>query len=256
MMQTIHNAVQVLNLFSREQAEWGVCEIARTLALPKSSVSALVCTLAEDGLLRRMPSGRYRLGWNILSLSQALIETTEFRTEAHTTMQRLVARFGETVHLAVLEQGQVVYIDKLQGTRAVLVSITGIGVRLPAHCSAVGKCILAHLPQEKVLALLQSQGMPALTPNTITDIDKLLAELEQVRTQNYAYDQEEAVVDLCCVAAPIRDYTGEVIAAMSLSVPAYRFYSNRDQYRMAIVAATRNVSENLGWIAFQKQKSI
>jgi len=183
-----------------------------------------------------------------------LLATTEFRTEARAVMERLVARFGETVHLAALESGQIIYIDKLQGTRAVLVSVTGIGVRLPAHCSGVGKCILSHLPREKVLHILESQGMPALTANTITDAEKFLVELEQVRTQGYAYDQEEAVLELCCVAAPIRDHTGDIVAAMSLSVPAYRFYPNREQYRVAIITATQHVSENLGWISTGCQK--
>ena len=183
-----------------------------------------------------------------------LLATTEFRTEARAVMERLVARFGETVHLAALESGQIIYIDKLQGTRAVLVSVTGIGVRLPAHCSGVGKCILSHLPREKVLHILESQGMPALTANTITDAEKFLVELEQVRTQGYAYDQEEAVLELCCVAAPIRDHTGDIVAAMSLSVPAYRFYPNREQYRVAIITATQHVSENLGWFRLGVRK--
>jgi IclR family KDG regulon transcriptional repressor len=254
MVQTVHKAVQILNLFTLEHPEWGVNEVARQLALSKSSTSTLIGTLAEEGLLRRMSTGRYRLGWRIMTFTHMLLATTEFRTEARAAMERLVARFGETVHLAALESGQVIYIDKLQGTRAVLVSVTGIGVRLPAHCSGVGKCILSHLPREKVLHILESQGMPALTPNTITDAEKFLVELEQVRTQGYAYDQEEAVSELCCVAAPIRDHTGNVVAAMSLSVPAYRFYSNRDQYRAAIITATQHISENLGWISNGWQK--
>jgi DNA-binding IclR family transcriptional regulator len=254
MVQTVHKAVQILNLFSRDQPEWGVCEIARKLTVPKSSASALICTLAEAGFLRRLSTGRYRLGWRIMSLTQVLLATTEFHMEARAVMQSLVARFGETVHLAALESGQIIYIDKLQGTRAVLVSVTGIGVRLPAHCSGVGKCILAHLPREKVLHILEAQGMPPLTPNTITDAEKLLAELERVREQGFAYDQEEAVAELCCVAAPIWDHSGDVVAAISLSVPAYRFYQNKEQYRAAIITAARRISENLGGIAPRRQK--
>lgn len=256
MVQTVHKAVQILNLFSLERPEWGVNEVARQLVLSKSSTSTLIGTLAREGLLRRMSTGRYRLGWHIMALTQMLLATTEFRTEARAVMERLVARFGETVHLAAFESGQIIYIDKLQGTRAVLVSVTGIGVRLPAHCSGVGKCILSHFPREKVLYILESQGMPALTPNTITDAEKFLIELEQVRTQGYAYDQEEAVMELCCVAAPIRDHTGDIVAAMSLSVPAYRFYPNREQYRVAIITATQHVSENLGWISNGCQKRV
>jgi DNA-binding IclR family transcriptional regulator len=89
--------------------------------------------------------------------------------------------------------------------------------------------------------------MPALTSNTITTLEALQDELELVHTQGYAYDVEEAIEELCCVAAPIHDHTGEVVAAMSLSVPAYRFQQCKDQYRQAIIGATRQVSENLGY---------
>nr|BBH92145.1 IclR family transcriptional regulator [Thermogemmatispora argillosa] len=248
MVQSVYKAFQILNLFSHEQPEWGVCEIARKLGFPKSTASALAASLTEGGLLRRTPTGRYRLGWRIVALSQLLLETTEFRSEARKVMESLVARFGETVHLATLESDQIIYVEKLQGTRAVRVAVTGVGVRLPGHCSGVGKCILAHLPWERVQAILEKQGLPALTPNTITDPQVLRAELEQVRRQGYAYDREEAVLELCCVAAPIRDHSGEVIAAMSLSIPAYRFYANEEQYRLAIVRAAQQVSENLGYI--------
>jgi DNA-binding IclR family transcriptional regulator len=248
MVQTVHKAMQILNLFSLEQPEWGVCEIARKLAFPKSTASALTCALTEEGFLRRTPAGRYRLGWRIMSLSQMLLETTEFRSEARKVMEGLVARFGETVHLAALESDQIIYVEKLQGTRAVRVAVTGVGVRLPGHCSGVGKCILAHLPWQRVMAILEKQGMPALTPNTITNPQALREELERVRQQGYAYDREEAVLELCCVAAPIRDHSGEVVAAMSLSVPAYRFYANEEQYRIAIVKAAQQVSENLGYL--------
>jgi IclR family transcriptional regulator, KDG regulon repressor len=249
MLQTVHNAGEVLNLFSVKHPEWGISELTKTLTLPKSSTSALVSTLVEQGLLRRTSTSRYKLGWRVIALSQVLLSTTDFRTEARPLMESLIARFGETVHLAALESGQVIYVDKLQGTRAVQVSVTGVGYRLPAHCSGVGKVILANLPWEEVQQILTHKGMPALTSKTITSLEALQEELQQVRAQGYAYDLEEGVEELCCVAAPIRDHSGEVVAAMSLSVPAYRFQQHKDQYRLAIVGVTRQVSENLGYIA-------
>src|ERR1700676_1304104 len=91
MVQTVHKAIQILNLFSLERPEWGVNEVARQLALSKSSTSTLIGTLTREGLLRRMSTGRYRLGWRIMALTQMLLATTEFRTEAHTVMEKLVA---------------------------------------------------------------------------------------------------------------------------------------------------------------------
>lgn len=246
-MRTVYKAGQVLNLFSIESPEWGVSEVAVALGCPKSSAAALMSALSEQGLLRRTGERRYRLGWRVMALSQILLETTEFREESRRAMEHLVSRLGETVHLAALESNQVIYLDKLQGTRSVQVRITGMGSRFPAHCSGVGKVILAHLPWERVLEILNEQGMEAFTPNTITDLEKLGEELERVRRQGYAYDHEEAMPELCCVAAPICDHTGEVVAAMSLSVPAYRFEGGKENYRNIIVSTTRQVSENLGY---------
>lgn len=248
MLQTVQKAAEVLNLFSVERPEWGISELAKVLAFPKSSTSALVSTMAEQGLLRRTSAGRYKLGWRVVALSQVLLSTTDFRIEARPSMEALISRFGETVHLATLESGQVIYVDKLQGTRAIQVSVTGVGYRLPAHCSGVGKVILADRPWDEVQQILSSRGMPAITSNTITSIEAFKAELTRVAAQGYAYDMEEAVEELCCVAAPIRDHSGEVVAALSLSVPAYRFQHAREQYRLAIVGAAKQVSEGLGYI--------
>jgi len=254
MLQTVQKAAEVLNLYSVEHPEWGISELAKALTFPKSSTSALVSTLAEQGLLRRTSAGRYKLGWRVMALSQVLLSTTDFRTEARRIMESLIARFGETVHLATLESGQVIYVDKLQGTRAIQVSVTGVGYRLPAHCSGVGKVILADRPWEEVLQILKCRGMPEYTSHTITTPEVFKQELERVSAQGFAFDLEEAVEELCCVAAPIRDHSGEVVPAMSLSVPAYRFQQNKDHYRLAIVGATKQVSENLGYISAKCNK--
>ncbi|MCS6868147.1 MAG: IclR family transcriptional regulator [Thermus sp.] len=121
-------------------------------------------------------------------------------------------------------------------------------MELPAHCSGVGKALLAFRPWEEVERIVAERGMPAFTPNTITTLDELRTELQAVRERGYAYDIEEVVPELCCVAAPIRDHTGEVVAAMSLSVPFYRFQQLKEEYRKAILEATRTVSERLGYM--------
>lgn len=255
-MQTITKAGQVLDLFSIEQSEWGVSEVAQALKYSKSSISALMAALAKQGLLRQTGERRYRLGWRVMALSQILLETTEFRAEARRAMEHLVSVTGETVHLAALEANQVVYVDKLQGTRAINVNLTYVGFRFPAHCSAVGKAILAHLPWERAHEILEEQGMKKFTPNTIATPEELRGELQRVREQGYAYDLEEAELELRCVGAPIRDHTGEVVASMSLAVPAYRFEDCKEYYRTLIVSTTREVSKNLGYTkAKRKSKS-
>ena len=254
VLGTVRKVAQVLDLFSAERPEWGVTEVARALGIPKSTAHALLVTMCRIGLLRKTPECRYRLGWRVLALNRVLLETTEFRAEALPVMQSLVNRYGETVHLAALDDGQVVYVEKLEGTRAVRVAVSRVGARLPAHCSAVGKVLLAFRPWDEVQAIVKAQGLPAFTPRTITSLQQLRAELERVRQQGYAYDLEEVMPELCCVAAPIRNYTGAVVAAMSLSVPAYRFHQYKDEYRRAILQAARQVSENLGYFSAGGQR--
>jgi DNA-binding IclR family transcriptional regulator len=161
-------------------------------------------------------------------------------------MEELVRCWGEMVHLAVLDGIQAVYVEKLQPTPAVKIWITRAGARLPAHCSGVGKVLLAHHEWEYIAALFEDQGMPALTPNTITTLDALTEELERVREWGCAYDHEEILIGLCCVAAPVYDHRGEAVAAVSFSVPAYRFRPNEGDYTAAILDAARCISEDAG----------
>lgn len=249
MLGTVKKAGEVISLFTKQQPELGVTEVAEALHIPKSSAYALLASLCEIALLRRTPQNRYRLGWRILGLGSILKETTEFRVEAVPAMQRLVARFGETVHLAVLEGFHVVYVEKLEGTRAVRIAASSVGARLPAHCSGVGKVLLANRPWKEIEELATQHGLPPYTPHTITRPEQLRAELDRVREQGFAYDLEEVSPELCCVAAPVRDFSGRTVAAMSLSVPSYRFRQNRDVFRMEILRAAREVSENVGYIS-------
>lgn len=248
MLQTVQKAAEVLNLFSCEHPEWGISELARVLTFPKSSTSALVSTMAGEGLLRRTSAGRYRLGWRMLALSQVLLTTTDFRVEARPAMEALLARFGETVHLATIEAGQVITVEKLPGTRTVHISTNGSSYRQPAHCSSVGKVLLAYRPWENVQQILRERGMPALTAHTLTTPDAFKAEMSRVVARGYACDVQETAEELCCLGAPIRDHSGEVVAALSLAVPEYRFERAREQYSLAVVSATRQISENLGYI--------
>ncbi|MCS6827238.1 MAG: IclR family transcriptional regulator [Caldilinea sp.] len=251
MLRTLHKAARALTLFTPLQPEWTVGEMAKALELPKSSVSELLSSLAEHGLLRRVGSGRYRLGWRLLELGQTLLKTTEFRDEARAVMQEMVTRWGETMHLAVLESGAVVYLEKLRGQQGLQVELSGVGVRLPAHCSGVGKVLLAHRPWEEVLRVVGDGELHPFTPNTITSLDALAEELSRVRRQGYAYDLEEVSIGLCCVAAPIRDYEGQVVAAVSFSTPTHRFQMHKMQYTRAIVEGAQRISERLGY--FEKE---
>ena len=242
--KTVEKLDQILDLFSLERPEWRVNDAARALDLPRSTTSEYMAVLADTRLLSRTVKGHYRLGWRLFELSQTLLETTEFRIEARKIMEELVGHWRETMHLAVLDGMQAVYIEKLQPTPAAKIQITRAGARLPAHTSGVGKVLLAHSEWGYIAEFFEDQGMPTLTPNTITTLDALAEELERVRERGYAYDSEETLVGLCCVGAPIYSVGGKVVAAISFSVPAYRFCSGKDEYTEAILDVGRRISES------------
>ena len=247
MLQTIQKAGELLALYDRDHTEWGVREAATKLKIAKSSAHDIMASLAKLGFLNRTEANRYRLGWRLVTLSETLLATTELRKEARPVMEELAAQYQETIHLAVLDDTQAVYVDKLEGRQAVRVELTSLGARLYAHCSALGKVLLAYSSEEDVRRIIETGGLPRFTPNTITDEEELSQALAKIRKQGYAYDLEEILLDLCCVGAPIYNHTGQVIAAISMSIPAYRFRRSQTEYRDAIVRAAKSISARLGY---------
>ncbi len=247
MLQTIEKASEVLALFDHDHAEWGVREVAQALGLAKSSAHDLLTSLEQVRLLGKNAEGRYRLGWRLVTLSETLLTTTQLRCEARPIMEELAEQYRETIHLGVLDDTKVVYIDKLEGKQAVRVELTSLGTRLYAHCSALGKVLLSYQPEKNVKRIIKVEGLPRLTANTIADADELELALARIRKQGYAFDQEEILPDLCCVGAPIRDHTGQVIAAISMSLPAYRFQRSQVELRKAVMRSGNKISECLGY---------
>ncbi len=247
MLQTLQKAGELLALYDRDHADWGVREVAMKLKMAKSSTHDLMSSLAKLGLLSKTEDNRYRLGWRLVTLSETLLATTELLREARPVMEELAARYQETIHLAVLDDTQAVYVDKLEGRQAVRVELTSLGARLYAHCSALGKVLLAYCSEDEVRRIIRTAGLPKFTPNTITNEEELGQALARIRKQGYAYDLEEILPDLCCVAAPIYNYAGQAVAAISMSLPAYRFRRSQAEYRDAVVRTAKIISERLGY---------
>jgi len=247
MLQTIQKAGELLALYDREHTEWGVREVSAKLKMAKSSTHDLMSSLAKLGFLNKTEDNRYRLGWKLVTLSETLLATTELRKEARPVMDDLASQYQETLHLAILDDAQAVYIDKLEGRQAVRVELTSLGARLYAHCSALGKVLLANSEEEEVRRIMQTAGLPRFTDNTITNEEDLLQELAKIRKQGFAYDLEEILPDLCCVAAPIYNHTGQVIAAVSMSLPAYRFKRSQNEFRDGVIRAAKRISKRLGY---------
>jgi DNA-binding IclR family transcriptional regulator len=245
MLQTIQKIGPVLDLFTVERPEWGVSEVAAAISVPRSSAHALLSSLVETGLLQSKGRGRYRIGWRVVELSETLRGTVNVRSVARPVLERLVRDYGETSHLAVMERSRVLYVDKILGTHQVNVTGARVGAQLEPHCSAVGKALLAHLSDEEIKRILGGQPMRRLTSTTITDPKTLFAELIAVRKVGVAYDVGEAVPDVQCVAAPVRDEMGVVVAAVSVTVPANRFTRSKLEFTAAVKAAAADISARL-----------
>ncbi|AVZ38418.1 MULTISPECIES: IclR family transcriptional regulator [unclassified Dietzia] len=247
-LSTVRKLGPILDLFTVDSPEWGVSEVSEALDIPRSSTHALLSSLVDIGLLQCRVRGRYRIGWRVVELSEALRGRLDVRSIAAPVLDTLVARHGETSHLAVMERMQVLYVDKVLGTHNVTVQGARIGARLDLHCTGVGKLLLAHSGQADVEMFLRRQALPRRTPSTITDPGVLLAELGEIRRRGFATDRGEAVAAIHCTAAPIRDDMGVVIAAISSSAPRERYAARRVEITQAVVAAaaeiTRTVSDS------------
>lgn len=245
MLQTVGNVGRVLDLYSSERPELGITEIAAALDMGKSKAHLVVSSMAEIGLLLRVPGGRYRIGWRALQLDRIAAETTPFRLPGRSAAVALARRTGETIHLAALDGGRVVYVDRMQGERASQLPLSAIGKRLPAHCSGVGKMLLAHRDPAEVEAQVARHGLERFTDATVTDPQELRRELDAIRRAGVAYDREEVVPGLTCVAAPIRNSEGEVVAAISISAPVEVARAKADEFRRLVLGAAQGIERRI-----------
>jgi DNA-binding IclR family transcriptional regulator len=242
-LTSVRRALSVLDLFSVEHPELSLAEMARCMDVHKSSVLRILATLESAGLVAKDGrTGKYRLGLKILELAGRVLSRYDLRTVAGPYMEELARTSGEIIHLSIRDGDQIVYLDK-KGQGQVLTVATRIGGRHPAYASAMGKVLLAGMPPEESEALIGSSPRVALTPHTITDAAVLAEELARVRSAGYALDNEESFPGISCVAAPIRDRSGRVVAAISVTVPTQRMgATRREELRRLVVETARAIS--------------
>ena len=213
----VERALNILEAAAQRRDGLTNAEISRKLGIPKSSASYILRTLEKRGYLRReAETGRYRLGLKILSLGGDAQANLDIADVALPFMRILGEKIRMTVHLAVLDQGEAVYIEKVEAPGFFKVN-TWVGRRMFLHSTSVGKCLLAWLPKHDVENLVKQQGLKKRTPKTITSIMRLIAELEHVKQSGYAVDDEENSLGARCLGAPIFDTMGNVTAAVGAS---------------------------------------
>lgn len=245
--QVVDRVVDILEVFPRLGPDLGVSDISRALGLKKATAHRLLAALRRRGIVAQDPvSRRYRLGmklWELGSMATSQVDWVD-RVKPH--LQELTDRSGETTHLAVLSDGQVLYVEKVESSRSLRMP-SQVGRRLPVHCTGVGKALTAFLPDEVLRGLMLRRGMPRFTTNTITDVETLAGELAEVRRRGYAIDREEIEEGLVCIAAPVRDHTTHVVAAVSIAGPSSRLRPETiDGMARHVVDAAHGMSAALG----------
>jgi DNA-binding IclR family transcriptional regulator len=245
VLHTITKVGPLLDLFTVDRPEWGVSEAAEAIGMPRSSTHALLTSLVETGLLSTPGRGRYRLGWRIVELYETLRSGLDLRAAAAAVLVALNNETGETTNLAVLDRGDVLYLDKIVSRQQVSVHGMRPGSRLEPHCSALGKVLLAFSPPVEAERIVRSKPLKRFTAGTITDPERLLQALEEIRRAGVGYENEEVVADVACVAAPVRDPYGALAGAISLTVPVTRMKPRRAELTKAVRAAAAQVARNL-----------
>jgi IclR family KDG regulon transcriptional repressor len=247
--QTIERAALVLTCFSAEEPQLGLAELAARLDLNASTVYRYVATLEDAGLLVRNQRGGYRLGLRVIELAGIALNQIEVRKHALDEMDRLCDEVNLLTNLAVLLDGDVLHLAH-SAPKAVPRMYTALGRRAVAHCTSLGKALLAHRPWDETRAAIERHGWRPYTRQSIADFARLEAELAAVRTHGYAIDREERRADVICIAAPIRDRAGEVVAAISVSGSKTRMTEAfRRRILPRVIEAAARVSFRLGYQA-------
>jgi IclR family transcriptional regulator, KDG regulon repressor len=220
-LSSVATAVRLMKAFSEQQVEIGISDLARRLGVAKSTVHRLAVTLCADGMLEQNPdSGKYRLGIALFRLGSLVRQRMTVSSEARPLLRELREKVNETVHLAVLDGSDIMYVFNLESTQAIRMR-SDVGVRKPAYCTAEGQAILAFQSADVVERVVRD-GLRPRTPQTITDADKLRKVLDAIRQRGCAIEDEESEIGMRCIAAPLRNDTGDVVAAIGLAGPVSR----------------------------------
>jgi DNA-binding IclR family transcriptional regulator len=246
-LQSVDNALRILELFSGNVQELGVSDVSRMLGLGRSTAHRLLSTLENRGFVEQNPNtGKYKLGIKIVNIGANLLGKLNLIKECRPYLEQVSNKTGETCHLALYSQGEITFVDKVQGKNPANMAST-IGLKRPAHITATGKSILAYLPEKDFEKYLCSTELQQYTPATITVRGEFREHIQKIKEQGYSEDQQESEEGLVCMGAPIRDATGKVVAAMSVSGAVSRMDSRKEEMVRVIKEAADQASRACGW---------
>jgi IclR family transcriptional regulator, KDG regulon repressor len=250
VVPAVERAADILDLFLADTETLSMPEMVGALGLPRATVHDLVSTLVGRGFLAPVPGQphRYRLGLRLFQLGSTYAERLDLPREGAHVAAEVAASCGETVHVAVLEGTDVVYIAKVDSTHSVRM-VSAVARRLPAHCTAVGKMLLSGLSDEEFAARYPADTvLPAMTDASITSAPALAGEIGAIRERGLAFDRCESNASVACVAAPVHDRTTAMVAALSISVPTVRWTDDvADRWAVAVTEGAGRLSAQLGY---------
>lgn len=247
-IKSIVKAARVINMLADAGEPLSLAQMSANMAISKSTLHGIISTLVDvKFVVQEQHSGRYRLGMRLFEIGNAISSQWNVRKIAYPYIQQIVAEVGETVHMAVLHDYEVLYINKQESTSSIRI-VTDIGMKLPAHCTGLGKALLSGMSRLELQFMVKSKGLPKHTDSTITDFEDLWEEMKLIRSRGYATDEQEFVEGLSCIAVPVFNHAGEIIAALSISGPVSRMQGDKlRQCRESLLKASAAISEQMGY---------
>lgn len=252
---SVERALTVLDVLVEGKGKpKGITEISRELRLVKGTVCKLISTLEKKGYVERdSESDKYRLGFKFMEMGSIVKNSLELRSLAEPFLKDLGEITQRTVHMALLVDSEIVYIDKVESRQNIQMA-SYVGQRSFIHSTSLGKAICAYLPEEEVRTYLAAKGMPRFTANTITTVEGFMEHLGTVRERSYAVDENENEESIRCVAAPIFDYSGRPVAAISISGTVTQVSKDKLEYIAAyVVRNAGNISRKMGYTGFYNE---
>jgi IclR family KDG regulon transcriptional repressor len=255
-IHVIDRAAQILDCFGFDHQELSVSEIGAKTHLHRSTAHRILMALEYNDLIQQNPeNGKYRLGIKLFRLGHQAVSHLNLREICRPFLTRIMNETKETVHLAVLDEDQVLYLDKVEGPHALRMP-SRVGRRIPTYCTSLGKAMLSCLDDQEVKNIFRNQILRPYTANTVKTLNPLLTELRMIRKRGYSIDNEEIELGLRCVGAPIKDYTGAMVGAISVVAPSARLSTQKIHTAGKLVVTTaEEISTKLGYEKSIKAKA-
>jgi len=249
LIPAVDRTLSILELLANEEDGLSFSELASSLNIPKPSLSRLLSNLKQRGYVSHNPVARkYELTFRLLTLAHRLLGKLDLREKARPSMQKLMEKSKETVELAILDDKEIVYVDKLESYESVRL-VAHVGSRYSTlHPTAMGKVFLAYMSEKDFQCIMRERGLKRFTKNTITEVERLTEKLKEIRANHYAFDDQEVRLGVRRFAAPIFDHSNRMVGGIGIAGPTFRMrMSRKEELGSAVRQAAEEISRELGW---------